>query len=144
MNFEQNLAPNLHAFARFGWNNDKTESFAYTEVGQTVATGLGAMGPAWHRRFDRAGIAFISNAISKDHQTYLADGSLGFLIGDGKLTYGRETILESYTPPMYGAGFISLPACNTSSTPATTATVAPSSSPASAPTSSSSRLYIPH
>ncbi len=96
VNFEQNLAPNLTAFARFGWNNDKTESFAYTEVGQTVATGLGAMGPAWHRRFDRAGIAFISNAISKDHQTYLADGGLGFLIGDGKLTYGRETILESY------------------------------------------------
>jgi carbohydrate-selective porin OprB len=96
INIEQNLAPNLTAFARFGWDNGKTESFAYTEVDQTFATGLGAMGTAWHRRFDRAGIAFVSNGIAKDHQIYLADGGLGFLLGDGKLTYGRETILESY------------------------------------------------
>ena len=42
VNVEQNLAPNLTAFARFGWDNGKTESFAYTEVDQTFATGLGA------------------------------------------------------------------------------------------------------
>jgi len=96
VNLEQNLAPHLTAFARFGWDNGKTESFAYTEVDQTFATGLGVLGPAWHRRFDRAGVAFISNGIAKDHQIYLADGGLGFLLGDGALTYGRETILESY------------------------------------------------
>ena len=38
----------------------------------------------------------MSNAISKDHQTYLADGGYGFLLGDGSLSYGRESILESY------------------------------------------------
>ena len=36
------------------------------------------------------------NAIKKDHQTYLADGGLGFLLGDGNLNYGRENILETY------------------------------------------------
>ena len=30
------------------------------------------------------------------HQTYLADGGLGFLLGDGGLTYGRETIEEAF------------------------------------------------
>ena len=95
-NLEQSLTPNLTAFARFGWNNGKTESFAYTEVDLTFATGLGASGVAWHRRFDRAGFAIVSNGIAKDHQNYLADGGLGFLLGDGKLTYGREAILESY------------------------------------------------
>ncbi len=55
LNLEQNLAPNLTAFARFGWDNGKTESFAYTEVDQTFATGLGAAGALWHRRQDRAG-----------------------------------------------------------------------------------------
>jgi len=95
-NLEQSLTPNLTAFARFGWNNGKTESFAYTEVDLTFATGLGASGAAWHRRFDRAGFAIVSNGIAKDHQNYLADGGLGFLLGDGKLTYGREAILESY------------------------------------------------
>src|SRR6202045_2106946 len=96
VNVEQNLARNLTAFARFGWDNGKTESFAYTEVDQTFAGGLGASGAMWHRRFDRAGLAVVTNAISKDHQTYLADGGLGFLLGDGKLNYGREKIVESY------------------------------------------------
>jgi high affinity Mn2+ porin len=96
INVEQNLAPHLTAFGRFGWDNGKTESFAYTEVDQTFEGGLGAAGAMWHRRQDRAGVAFVSNAISKDHQTYLADGGLGFLLGDGALNYGREKIIETY------------------------------------------------
>jgi len=96
LNFEQNLTPYLTAFFRTGWDNGKTESFAYTEVDQTVVEGIGANGAWWHRKQDRAGIAFVSNAIKKDHQTYLADGGLGFLLGDGALNYGRENILESY------------------------------------------------
>jgi high affinity Mn2+ porin len=95
-NVEQNLAPNLTAFARFGWNNGKTESFAYTEVDQTFAAGLGASGNLWHRRYDRAGVAVVTNGICKDHQEYLRLGGLGFLLGDGGLTYGRENIVESY------------------------------------------------
>lgn len=96
INLEQNFARYLTAFARFGWDNGKTESFAYTEVDQTFVEGVGANGAWWHRKQDRAGIAFVSNAIKKDHQTYLADGGLGFLLGDGALNYGRENILEAY------------------------------------------------
>jgi len=96
MNLEQNLTRYLTAFARFGWDNGKTESFAYTEVDQTFAEGVGANGGWWHRKHDLAGVAFVSNAIKKDHQTYLADGGLGFLLGDGKLNYGRENVLETY------------------------------------------------
>ena len=96
VNLEQNLTHYLTAFARFGWDNGKTESFAYTEVDQTFAEGIGAAGAWWHRKQDRAGIAFVSNAIKKDHQNYLAAGGLGFLLGDGHLNYGRENIFESY------------------------------------------------
>jgi high affinity Mn2+ porin len=96
INLEQNLTSYLTAFGRLGWNNGKTESFAYTEVDQTLSGGLGAKGVLWHRRHDRAGLAFVTNAICKDHQTYLADGGYGFLIGDGALRYGRENIVESY------------------------------------------------
>jgi len=96
INVEQNLAHYMTAFARFGWDNGKTESFAYTEVDQTFVEGVGANGAWWHRKQDRAGIAFVTNAIGKDHQHYLAAGGLGFLLGDGKLNYGRENILESY------------------------------------------------
>jgi hypothetical protein len=96
VNLEQNLTRYLTAFGRFGWNNGKTESFAYTEVDQTFLGGVGAKGAWWHRKQDRAGVAFVSNAICKYHQTYLADGGLGFLLGDGGLNYGRENIVESY------------------------------------------------
>lgn len=96
VNLEQNLTRNLTAFARFGWNNGKTESFAYTEVDQTFAGGVGANGAWWRRKYDRAGVALVTNAIAKDHQEYLADGGLGFLLGDGALHYGRENIVESY------------------------------------------------
>ena len=96
INVEQNVAREVTAFARFGWNNGKTESFAYTEVDQTFEGGVGVGGTHWKRRFDRAGVAFVTNAICKDHQMYLADGGYGFLLGDGALRYGRENIFETY------------------------------------------------
>jgi high affinity Mn2+ porin len=96
VNLEQNLTPTLTAFARWGWDNGRTESFAYTEIDSTVVEGIGANGAKWHRKQDRAGIAFLTDGIKKDHQNYLVDGGLGFLLGDGKLNYGRENILESY------------------------------------------------
>ena len=96
INLEQNLSRYLTACARFGWNDGHTESFAYTEVEQTFVEGVGASGAWWHRKQDRAGVAFVSNAIKKDHQNYLAAGGVGFLLGDGRLNYGRENILETY------------------------------------------------
>jgi high affinity Mn2+ porin len=96
INVEQNLSRYLTAFGRFGWDNGKTESFCYTEVDQTFAQGVGASGAWWHRKQDRAGIAFVTNAIKKDHQNYLAAGGLGFLLGDGALNYRRENIFETY------------------------------------------------
>jgi high affinity Mn2+ porin len=96
INVEQNLTGSVTAFARWGWDDGKTESFAYTEVDSTFAAGVGVNGAKWHRKQDRAGVAFVSNGIKKDHQEYLADGGKGFLLGDGRLNYGRENILESY------------------------------------------------
>jgi high affinity Mn2+ porin len=96
VNVEQNLMRGLTAFARWGWDDGKTESFAYTEVDSTFAEGVRLSGSRWHRKQDRAGVAFVSNGIKKDHQQYLADGGLGFLLGDGRLNFGRENILESY------------------------------------------------
>src|SRR5579863_2785430 len=96
VNVEQNLTHYLTAFGRFGWDNGRTESFAYTEDDQTFSGGVGASGAWWHRKQDRAGVAFVTNGICKYHQTYLADGGLGFLLGDGGLNYGRENIVESF------------------------------------------------
>jgi len=95
-NTEQELSENLRVFGRFGWNEGQHESFAYTEVDQTVETGADYSGARWHRPQDKAAIAVVSNAIKRDHQNYLRLGGQGFLLGDGRLNYGRENIEESY------------------------------------------------
>jgi hypothetical protein len=95
-NTEQELTENLRVFGRFGWNEGQHESFAYTEVDQTVLAGADYAGTRWRRPVDKIGLAVVSNAIKADHQEYLKLGGLGFLLGDGKLNYGRENIVESY------------------------------------------------
>ena len=95
-NIQQELTANLRAFGRFGWNEGQHESFAYTEVDQTVELGGDFSGRRWHRDQDKVGVAVVSNAIKRDHQNYLHYGGVGFLLGDGNLRYGRENIVESY------------------------------------------------
>ncbi len=95
-NFEQSLNDWLGVFGRWGWNEGEHESYAYTEDDETFELGIGASGTRWGRNLDRAGVAVVSNGISRDHQEYLALGGLGFLLGDGRLNYGRENIVETY------------------------------------------------
>lgn len=96
LNVEQELTGDLRAFGRWGWNEGKNESFAYTEVNLGVEAGADFRMRRWGRPADKLGVAFISNGISRDHQLYLKLGGSGFLLGDGRLTYAREDILESY------------------------------------------------
>lgn len=96
LNLEQEVTRDLRVFSRVGWNEGQHESFAYTEVDQTVEVGGDYSGRGWARPEDKLGLAFVSNAIKKDHQTYLKLGGLGFLLGDGRLNYAREDILEGY------------------------------------------------
>jgi hypothetical protein len=95
-NTEQEMTENLRVFGRFGWNEGQHESFAYTEVDQTVELGADYAGTHWRRPVDKVGLAVVSNAIKRDHQNYLKLGGLGFLLGDGKLNYDRENIVEGY------------------------------------------------
>lgn len=96
LNAEQEIASSLGAFLRLGWNDGHNESFAYTEVDNTASFGVDLTGETWHRRHDKIGAAFVTNGLSADHQQYLALGGLGFLLGDGRLSYSREAIFEGY------------------------------------------------
>jgi high affinity Mn2+ porin len=53
-------------------------------------------GRCWCRPYDRVGLAGVLNGLSGPHRDYLAAGGLGFIIGDGRLNYGLEEILEVY------------------------------------------------
>lgn len=96
VNVEQPVTDWVGAFARWGWNEGQHESFAYTEVDQTWLFGVGGNGGRWGRRSDRFGLAFVNDGINHEHARYLSYGGLGFLLGDGRLNYGRENIVESY------------------------------------------------
>ncbi len=98
LNVEQPLADGgaTGLFARLGWNNGATESFAFTEADRTFTVGGQLSGAWWHRPPDRAGLALALNGLSGAHGDYLAAGGLGFILGDGQLNYGPETILETY------------------------------------------------
>jgi len=96
VNVQQEITRALRLYSRFGWNEGQQESYAYTEVDQTVQIGGDYTGDRWNRKLDKTGAVFVSNAIKADHQRYLALGGRGFLLGDGALNYGRENILEYY------------------------------------------------
>jgi hypothetical protein len=104
VNWEQEIADSVALFGRYGWNNGKTESFAYTEVDNTVSFGVRVRGLRGSRPQDRTAAAFVSNWISTVHQEYLALGGQGFLLGDGGLNHGRENIIESYHRAHLGHG----------------------------------------
>lgn len=96
INLEQQLPRHFRAFLRSGWNEGRHESFAYTEVNNTIAFGVDLGGDHWRRKNDKIGSAFVSNGLSSEHAEYLRLGGQGFLLGDGTLRYGRENIWESY------------------------------------------------
>ena len=96
LNVEQQITSAVAAYGRLGWNSANTESFAYTEVDSTAAIGIGSLGKRWGRPEDKLGTTFVDNAISPEHARYLQLGGLGFLLGDGSLTYGHERISETY------------------------------------------------
>lgn len=87
---------NLHHFIKISWNDGQNESWAFTEIDRSFATGIRLDGKVWKRKDDKLGIAWVSNGISSVHQQYLSKGGYGFLIGDGQLHYGHENILELY------------------------------------------------
>jgi high affinity Mn2+ porin len=98
INAEQPLADGgeTGVFMRLGWNDGKNESFAFTEVDNVASVGAQVSGVHWRRADDRLGSALVSEGLSGPHRDYLAAGGSGFLLGDGRLHYARETIFELY------------------------------------------------
>jgi high affinity Mn2+ porin len=96
ISFEQEITSDLGLFARAGWNNGQSESWAFTEVDRTGSLGLSLKGTTWSRPNDIFGLAGIISGLSQDHADYLAAGGDGFLLGDGQLKYAPEQVLEAY------------------------------------------------
>jgi high affinity Mn2+ porin len=96
LNVEQEIVTNVGVFSRLGWNNDETEPWVFTDVGRTASSGVSVKGAIWNRPNDTVGVAGVFNGISGVHQRFLAAGGTGILVGDGRLSYGIEEIVETY------------------------------------------------
>lgn len=96
LNLEQGLAAGVGVFARASWNDGETETYSFSEIERAVSAGVTVSGQSWQRDDDAFGLAVIRNALGKAHRDYLAAGGVGAFIGDGRIDYHPEQIVESY------------------------------------------------
>lgn len=102
---EQELTKDLGVFARLGWSDGKTESFAFTAIDRLATGGISITGQPWHRPFDAVATELTVSGLSAVHAEYLALGGFDFLIGDGRLQYAPEYVSETYYSARLFPGF---------------------------------------
>jgi high affinity Mn2+ porin len=96
LSVDQEIRKDFGVFGRLGWNDGKTESFAFTAIDRLAQGGISVTGTSWKRPNDTVGSGITISGLTAVHAQYLAMGGLDFLIGDGKLRYGQEMVWESY------------------------------------------------
>jgi high affinity Mn2+ porin len=96
VNVEQEINQDIGAFGRYGWADGKTEAWAFTQVDRSASGGISVKGRLWKRTQDAVGAAVVRNYLTGDDRRFLAAGGVGFIIGDGRLNYAPESILETY------------------------------------------------
>jgi len=105
VSFDQEIARDIGVFSRLGWDDGKTESFAFTAIDRLATGGVSIKGTRWRRKDDVVATVFTADGLSAVHEQYLAAGGLDFLIGDGKLNYAPEYAWESYYSARLFPGF---------------------------------------
>jgi high affinity Mn2+ porin len=105
VSFDQAITNDLGVFIRLGWNDGKTQSFAFTAIDRLASGGVSLKGTHWKRKGDVVATSFTAGGLSAVHRQYLAAGGQDFLIGDGALNYAPEYVWESYYQARLVPGF---------------------------------------
>jgi high affinity Mn2+ porin len=95
-NLEQAIAKDIGAFARWSWNDGRTETEAFTDVSRSLSFGLVIKGNRWSRDQDTVGFGFAINGIAQPEIDYLKRGGMSPFLGDGNINYQPERIFETY------------------------------------------------
>jgi len=95
-NLEQQVMADVGVFARASWNNGQTEILSFTDIDRSLSGGVSIKGSRWGRPDDTIGVGGAVNGLSAAHRDFLAAGGVGLLIGDGRLNYRPEQIVEAY------------------------------------------------
>ncbi len=96
LNLEQYITTDIGIFARASYNDGQNETWCFTEIDRAFSIGTSVTGTKWKRKNDVFGLAYCISGLSDEHAAYLANGGLGFIIGDGRLNYGNENLIETY------------------------------------------------
>jgi len=96
VNWEQELSADLGAFARYSVNRGDKETYEFTDINHSLSAGVLLKGDRWGRHEDAVGVAVVSNRLSGAAQAYFGAGGMGVTVGDGRLNYASEQILEAF------------------------------------------------
>ena len=72
LNMEQEITKDIGVFSRLGWNDGKTESFAFTAIDRLATGGISITGTRWHRPFDTVATEFTASGNFMSTRRYLA------------------------------------------------------------------------
>src|SRR5260370_11803244 len=98
INLEQALSDEVGLFARWSWNDGKTEIMAFTDIDASLSLGLSLKRTKWGRPDDVIGIGGAINALSRDHRDFIAAGGPRILLRDRQRNSRRgPTIQTPYT-----------------------------------------------
>ncbi len=121
LNGEQAVSDDLGVFLRATLADGGKEGDEFTDMANSIATGVSLKGTAWGRKDDAIGVALETGGITNGARRFFSLGGLGILIGDGRLDhYSREDVVEAYYSVVLRAGvqasldyqFIANPAYN--------------------------------
>jgi high affinity Mn2+ porin len=96
LNVEQAITDNVGVFSRASWSPGRVEILGGTDCSESVSLGGVMKGVLWGRPNDQVGIGGVAGGLSPVARAYFAAGGIGILIGDGRLNYRKEKVLEAY------------------------------------------------
>ena len=78
------------------YSDGKTEVYSYTSSDRSLSVGTAIKGLRWGRGKDSLSLGYAQSWISKDHAAYLNLGGIDGLIGDGRMNYKPEQVVNIY------------------------------------------------
>lgn len=96
LNMEQQVFDDVGLFFRGMYSDGQTEVYSYTSTDQSLSLGGIAKGGRWGRRKDSLGLGYAAGFLSSQHIHYLALGGIDGFIGDGKINYAPEQVVDLF------------------------------------------------
>lgn len=96
INLEQQVYDDVGLFFRGMYSDGKTEVYSYTSTDQSISLGALVKGTRWGRAKDTVGIGYAQGWLSDSHVRYLALGGIDGFIGDGKIRYSPEQVVDIF------------------------------------------------